>query len=308
MLTFAFCTYNRADRLERLVAAMREQASSLPFEILAVNNNSTDRTADVLDGLSQAPGAPLRWVNEPEQGIVPARNRAIEESLGSSILVFIDDDEVPLPGLLETAVRAILEEGADSVGGRVIVDFSENPRPAWLGDELLGFLAEVDHGNSPFWIQDASTPVWTANVAYDMDLFRGEPALRFDGRFNRAGKVFGGGEDVAMFEALLDRRARIRYEPKMQVLHSVEPWRLRRRYFLALHYHAGIRYGTYRVPSYSKTILGIPPFLVSQLTKQVLKTASILITRKEPALRQAMNASHALGTIRGYLKKAGAVE
>ncbi len=40
LLTFAFCTYNRADRLRTLVAAMRAQACPVPFEILAINNNS----------------------------------------------------------------------------------------------------------------------------------------------------------------------------------------------------------------------------------------------------------------------------
>ena len=98
-LTFAFCTFNRADRLEKLVAAMRAQTCPIPFEILAINNNSSDSTAEVLAHLAQLPGPPLRWVTEPVQGIVAARNRGIAEALDSDILVYIDDDEIPLPGL-----------------------------------------------------------------------------------------------------------------------------------------------------------------------------------------------------------------
>ena len=76
-ITYAFCTYNRADRLPSLVAAMRAQACPVPFEILAVNNNSTDNTASVLERLELAPGPRLRVATEPEPGIVPARNRVL---------------------------------------------------------------------------------------------------------------------------------------------------------------------------------------------------------------------------------------
>ena len=234
LLTFAFCTYNRAERLDRLVAAMRAQQCMLPFEILAINNNSSDDTAAVLARLEGLPGAPLRWVTEPVQGIVAARNRALAEAMSSDILVFIDDDELPQPGLLDAAARAIIEDGAQCAGGRVEVDFSSIGRPGWLEDNVLGFLAAVDHGPSKFWIKDDSTPIWTANVAYDMQLFRDDPGLRFDKRYDRVGKGVGGGEDVMMFRGLLKRGARIQYRPDMAVLHAVEPWRLKRRHFLRL--------------------------------------------------------------------------
>jgi glycosyltransferase involved in cell wall biosynthesis len=300
MLTFAFCTYNRADRLEKLVAAMRAQTCPVPFEILAVNNNSTDDTAEVLARLAQLPGPVLRWITEPVQGIVAARNRAIAESLSSDIMVFIDDDETPLPGLLEGAADAILNEGAQCAGGRVEMDFSHHPRPAWLGNELLGFLAAVDHGRSAFWIETASTPIWTANVAYDMRLFRDDPELRFDKRYDRKGNVVGGGSDAIMFRALLERKVRIRYRPDMAVLHAVEPWRLTRGYFLKLHYRGGRRYGEHQLPAYQRTVLGLPPFLVAQFLRQAVKALAMQLAARPGALRQGMNAAHSLGALVGY--------
>jgi len=299
-LTFAFCTFNRADRLEKLVAAMRAQSCPIPFEILAINNNSTDNTAEVLAQLAQLPGPTLRWVTEPIQGIVAARNRGIAEAMDSDILVYIDDDEIPLPGLIEAAADAILNEGAECVGGRVEMDFSTIPRPAWLEDSLLGFLAAVDHGPDAFWIQDTSTPIWTANVAYDMQLFRNDPALRFDKRFDRVGNVVGGGSDAVMFRTLLERKARIRYRPEMAVLHAVETWRLKRSYFLKLHYLAGLRQGQHRLPTYPNTFLGLPPFLVAQFFRQAFKAMGMQLSGRPGALRQGMNASHALGALMGY--------
>jgi glycosyltransferase involved in cell wall biosynthesis len=300
ILTFAFCTYNRAERLDDLVAAMRAQSCRIPFEILAINNNSSDATATVLGRLAELRGPRLRWVTETTQGIVAARNRAIQEALDSDIMVFIDDDETPLPGLLEAAARAILVEGAACAGGRVAMDFSHHPRPAWLGDELLGFLAAVDHGDQEFWIEDKSTPIWTANVAYAMKIFRDDPSLRFDKRYDRKGNVVGGGSDAIMFRTLLERKVRIRYCPGMAVLHAVEPWRLQRGYFLKLHYRAGVRRGRYQLPTYPRTVFGIPPFLISQFLNHSLNAITMHLARKPGALRQAMNATNSLGCLVGY--------
>ncbi len=211
-ITIAICTYNRSNRLRGLVAALRAQQASAPVEILFVNNNSSDDTTQVLDALASEPGFPLRHVTEMRQGISHARNRAIEEALtsGSDHMLVMDDDELPQPGWLEAAATALRDTGADCVGGRVRVVFDDAPRPTWLGDDLLGFLAEVNHGNVPFWITGTDTPVWTANIAYNMRVFRNDPQLRFDLRYNREGTGVGGGEDVMMFESFLQRGLRIR--------------------------------------------------------------------------------------------------
>ncbi|MDP1681764.1 MAG: glycosyltransferase, partial [Burkholderiales bacterium] len=184
-LTYAFCTYNRAERLPTLVAAMRAQQCAVPFEILAVDNNSSDSTQIVLQRLASEPGVPMRIVLEKTQGIVPARNRAIEESLGSDILVFVDDDELPHLGLLDAACHAILNEGADCVGGHIRVDFSPHARPAWLDKDIVGFLGELDYGPSALWVGDSSTPLWSGNIAYRISVFRDDVSLRFDQRYNR---------------------------------------------------------------------------------------------------------------------------
>lgn len=302
-LTYAFCTYNRCNRLERLVAAMRAQSCPIPFEVLAINNNSADATLAVLEQLAAQPGPPLRYVTETRQGIVPARNRALEEALGSDILVFIDDDELPLPGLLKAVHHAICVEGAACVGGQIKVDFSEHTRPTWLDDELAAFLGELDYARDAFWITDGSTPVWSGNIAYDMKLFRADPTLRFDLRYNREGEGVGGGEDAMMFRTLLGRSTRIRYRPDMAILHAVEPWKLERSYFLKLHFRAGLRYGAHQLPHYPRTVLGVPPFLASQFVRQCATTLGMMLSRKPGTLRQAMNAAHSLGCMISYRRR-----
>jgi glycosyltransferase involved in cell wall biosynthesis len=308
VLTFAFCTYKRAHRLEGLVAAMRAQACPVPFEILAVNNNSPDDTIAVLDRLASLPGAPLRQVTELEPGIVPARNRVLAEARNSDYLVFIDDDELPHEGLLAAAYDALAREGADCVGGRVVVDFGELGRPRWLGDDLLGFLAAVNHGPEPFWIESEDTPVWTSNIAFRVEYLR-QHGLRFDARYNRKGgsaSDAGGGEDVVMLRRLLELKARIRYRPDMAVTHGVDEWRLRRSYFLRLHYLAGVRKGLHEAPDYPPGRLLVPPFLLRLALRKSWHALMMFALGRACAVREAMNAAHAFGLIRGVALRSGA--
>ncbi len=300
-ITAAFCTYNRAARLPALVTALRAQACPIPFDILVVDNNSSDDTPEVLARLSQEDGPVLRHVRETTQGIPFARNRALEECLsaGSDFMLFMDDDELPGEGLLAAAVDALEREGAKCAGGRVEIVFPPGQRPAWLEDDLLGFLAEIDHGQDAFWITDRGTPLWTANIAYRMEIFSRHPDLRFDTRYNRLGHAVGGGSDAIMFRAMVDRQIRIRYRPDMVVEHYVDDWRLKRRYFLKLHFIAGRKHGQFQTGDYPRTLFGVPPFMVSQAIGQWLRTGAMLLTRRPGVLRQAMNGTHATGMIWG---------
>jgi glycosyltransferase involved in cell wall biosynthesis len=243
-------------------------------------------------------------VTETVQGIVPARNRAIEESLESEILVFIDDDELPLPGLLEAASNAVLVEGADCVGGPIRIEFDPFPHPKWLDDELAGFLGALDYGPTAFWVRNAATPVWSGNVAYRMQIFRDSPNLRFDPRYNREGAGIGGGSDAIMFRNLLKDNYKIRYRPDMVIKHLVDGWKLRRGYFLRLHYRAGLRHGRYQLPDYRRTLFGIPPFLAIKFLKQALSSLGMQCLGRPGALRQGMNAANTLGMMAGYRRRA----
>jgi glycosyltransferase involved in cell wall biosynthesis len=304
-LTVAFCTYNRAARLPALVDALRRQACPIAFELLVVNNNSQDDTLEVLKGLKNQPGAALRYVTETAPGIVPARNRVLLEASDSDYLIFIDDDELPHPGLVNAAYDALENEHADCAGGRVYIDFAPHGRPHWLGDDLLGFLAALDYGEQAFWVKNESTPLWTSNIAYRMAYLH-QHDLRFDDRYNRQGGSAignGGGEDVVMLRRLLSLGAHIRYRPDMAVDHGVEPNRLNRQYFLRLHYLAGVRKGLHELPDYPRKVFGVPPFLFALALQSSAKALWMSVLRSNTALRQGMNACHALGLISGQRKR-----
>ncbi len=302
-LTLAVCSYNRAKRLPRLVRALRALASPLDYDVLIINNNSSDNTLEVLDSLKSEPGVPLRVVTETQQGIPFARNRALDECMDRGYMLFMDDDELPHPGIIQAALDSLINKEAQCVGGKVINTFDEPPRPGWLVDELLGFLAETDYGDNGFWITSKDTPIWTANVAYNMQIFRDDASLRFDSRYNRGESGIGGGEDVIMFNDLLERNIKTYYNPDMVVTHQVEPWRLSRFYFLKLHFLAGRRKGTFELETFDKTVFGFPPFLARLFFSQLIKSAFYYLSFNKLKLRQAMNATHALGMILGYRQR-----
>lgn len=303
-VTIAICTYNRSALLPGLVGALRAQQCPLCFEILVIDNNSSDATQNVLEQLMALPGAALRWVCETRQGIVYARNRAITETAASEYLVFIDDDELPQPGFINAALDALSREGAECVGGHITVDFTAHSRPHWLEDDVLGFLGALDYGSQPLWIENTATPLWSGNIAYRRALFE-RLCLHFDVRYNRAGDGLGGGEDAAMFRTLMAAGTRMRYRPDMAITHRVDATKLRRRYFLRLHWLAGCKFGQFETLDYARTWFGIPPFMLIQALKHTGKALVMIVTRRPTALRQAMNAAHAWGMIRGTRQPLG---
>jgi glycosyltransferase involved in cell wall biosynthesis len=299
IITVAICTYNRAERLPRLVEAVRKQVCQIPYEILVVDNNRSDNTRAVLQKLIKGGGAPLRFVREERQGIVHARNRAIEETLGNSYIAFIDDDEIPCDGWLKAAVDALDRENAECVGGEIRVSLPFQDYPKWMGDELLGFLGEVKYSTKPFWIIDSSTPIWCGNIAYRMSLF--VDGLRFDERYNRQGFGIGGSEDAAMFYSLIDKGTRMRYRPDMVIEHFVEEWKMKRSYFLKLHYAAGKRFGRWGSVDYRRAFIGVPPFMIAQLMKQCGRVVVLFLKGGQGSMRQMMNVTYDLGMIEGLL-------
>lgn len=298
-ITVAVCCYNAAEGLPTLIQQLESLNCPIPFEILIVDNNSTDHTADVVGNLAKNSRVPVSYVLEKQQGIPFARNRAIDESLNNDLLAFIDSDELPESKWLESAYRGLDSFQADCVGGKIKLNLPN--RPEWLSDSLLPFLGKVDHGDTPIRVVDRSTPVWSGNVAYRTALF--DDGLRFDTRYNRKGTGIGGGEDAIMFRELLDRKCHIRYEPEMCITHFIPDSKLRRTYFLKLHFTAGKKAGMYEMNWDGAMLFGIPRYMYPQLLKKAFHALELLFTRNSEYLREAMNVSYLYGMMLGFASK-----
>ncbi len=295
-LTVAVCSYNSAPYLAELLPALAGLACPVPFEILVVDNNSTDHTRQLVTELQSRLEIPLRYVLERNQGIPHARNRAIEACMERDFMAFIDADELPDPLWLSGACEGLIDQGADCVGGRIDLDLPTRPR--WLSDSLLPFLGYLDHGDRPFRVVDRTTPVWSGNVAYRMQLFR-NGGIRFDHRYNRAGSGIGGGSDGILFRVLLKRGIPIQYQPRMRIVHRIPAEKLRRSYFLRLHYTSGRKAGLFEAVPEGRTLLGAPRYMYPQLLRKTRDALLQFIRRDPEYLRTLMNAAHLLGTMRG---------
>lgn len=120
-ISVVVCTYNRAGQLARalapLVLSVRE--ARVPGEIVVVDNNSSDTTHDVVEGIARAAPVPVRYAFEARQGLSFARNRGLAEATGR-IIAFTDDDCIVDPDWADAIVQEFAAHPDVAVlGGRV---------------------------------------------------------------------------------------------------------------------------------------------------------------------------------------------
>ncbi|MEM4780794.1 MAG: glycosyltransferase family A protein [Halalkalicoccus sp.] len=104
-------TYNRAERVGRAIDSVLHQRFA-EFEVLVVDDGSTDDTAAVLEGYDDER---VRYVRQENAGANAARNRGIEESEGEFVS-FLDSDDELHPEHLEAVVEALREEPPECAG------------------------------------------------------------------------------------------------------------------------------------------------------------------------------------------------
>jgi glycosyltransferase involved in cell wall biosynthesis len=106
-------TYNRLGRLRHVVTALEQQVyPSDAYEVIVISDGSTDGTDAYLEAFRST--MRLRWFPQANRGPAAARNAGIQKADGEFI-VFIDDDVVPEPQLLEEHARSHREAGRDVV-------------------------------------------------------------------------------------------------------------------------------------------------------------------------------------------------
>ena len=106
-------TYNQRERLRLVLSGLEGQ--TLPpecFEVLVIDDGSTDGTAEMLNALHIDNMKPIRL--HPNEGRCSARNRGINQAEGD-LVVLLDGDALPAPDLLQTYLDAFGEHGSDSV-------------------------------------------------------------------------------------------------------------------------------------------------------------------------------------------------
>jgi glycosyltransferase involved in cell wall biosynthesis len=295
--TVTLCTHNHADRLRRTLTDLSQVVSpDSTWELLVVDNASSDRTPVLLrEPWWNRPDVPLRIVREENLGLSNARNRAIDEARGEYI-VFMDDDETADPGWLQAFDRATGRIAPDAFGGRIEVLFEEGKRPRWLDDDILPFLGKLDLGMIEGRITNPGTPIFGGNFGFRRSLFR--EIGNFDSGLGRRGKQNIGGEDTQMFRRLMAQGRVVYWVPEAVIHHRIQTWKLKRSYFLDLHFQQGRIEGSRNRQQRSRVP---PPYLFGHLARAVKAAlAQRLSAGGDKALRKEMNVAYFLGYIRGW--------
>lgn len=233
-LTVAICAHNAETRipmvLESLAAARAE--TDFVWELLVVDNASTDRTSAIAEALCAKHRLPLRLLQEPEAGLANAR-RTAACAARAEILCFLDDDNIVAPDYLKSALAFMHEHPGAGLAGALVEPVFEDPAacPADFQQQFAGLLSMYDQGPSArrLLVPQDPSPVGAGLVGRTA-LFR----LAFNElgslTIGRRGNSLAGGEDFEAVLLLQHLGWEIWYAPAMRLGHFVPTRKLTRAY------------------------------------------------------------------------------
>jgi glycosyltransferase involved in cell wall biosynthesis len=205
-------TRNRATKLARLFGALADQSANgrLPWELVLVDNGSTDDTERVAKDLCQHAQFTCRYIFEARRGKSHGLNTGIATARGQ-IIALTDDDGVPAPNWLESLWRHFeLNPLSACVGGRVEL-FDPTDAPVTL--RLSRDAAVVDAAT--FTAQNI--PIIGCNMAVRASAF--VAIGQFDVDIGPGGRV-GAAEDLDILYRLIRAGHRIHFDPTAVVRHN----------------------------------------------------------------------------------------
>lgn len=234
--TVAICTFNGEKRLPEVLDRLQTQVNPLPFtwEVLVIDNNSTDGTAAVVERYQAAWGddRPLRYAFELQQGAAYARQCAIREST-SELIGFLDDDNLPATDWVAVAYTFGQEHpNAGSYGSRIYGDFEVEPPTNF--QRVASLLALTERGDQAHRYEPTQKvlPPSAGLVVRRQAWLENVPS-----RSRLTGRVQGSmltGEDTEVLSYIQGSSWEIWHNPAMQVHHKIPYWRLEKDYLMRL--------------------------------------------------------------------------
>jgi glycosyltransferase involved in cell wall biosynthesis len=224
-------TYNRAGMLRRALQSLvfQETDGHFLYEILVIDDASTDETSHVVKEVSARSHVSIRYIREKGKGYPDALNRGIKEATGKWI-TFFDDDQLAESDWLKNLLAVALQIGAGCVGGTIKLELPQE-RLMCLGPVCRGMLGEQIN-NEPKRCQGRHLPSG-GNMLVDRKVF--EKIGYFDNTLSD-----GGCDSDFIIRARIANFS-IWFAPDAIIYHKVPTYRLKLDYFR----HVSISWGSY---------------------------------------------------------------
>lgn len=247
------CTLNRRESCLRTLRSLAQQTAD-DFAVGVVDNGGSDGTAAAVEAMAADFPVSLKAFVEPTPGLSAARNRGAVECLESAqdedaafderdlVLVFLDDDVIAVPGLIEAYRAALSNPEVAAAGGRIVPKVPEDLDPVlrpFLDAPWGGPSANFDLGNAALDLEgsgDRPAP-FGGNMAIRCNRLRALGGFREDLGWGSAGGLPS--EESELFQRLLRDGGRVVYAPDAEVLHCIQEEKLTREHFLAWHDRQG---------------------------------------------------------------------
>lgn len=237
IISFIICTYNREQYIYECLNRLATNTAKDGWEIILVNNNSTDSTADECRRFV-ADYKPLNYhyFVETQQGLSFARNRGIAEAQGEW-LVFLDDDAmVEKDYIANLQIHLSKHPEAGAFGGQ-ITPFFEEGEPSWYSRWSMGFVSAIDRGGQTHIFPDNKFPIG-ANMGIKREVIDAVGA--FNTELGRTGNNLLAGEEKDLFNRIRKAGYPIFYFPHIGVKHCIPARRTTKEFVSRLAYGVGV--------------------------------------------------------------------
>lgn len=229
LVSVVICSYNRAAYISGALDSLYQQtASKNNFEVIVVDNNSTDGTEQVVSKWrSENPEGYFHYSTETNQGASYARNTGAQLAKGQW-LCFMDDDAIATPSYIENIIKHIhAKPEAIGFGGRIIPKYIPS-EPKWMSYYVSSLVGNFDYAPAACAFENGKYPI-ESNMIVKKDIYDSI------GGFNTAlpgvvGTLRIGGEGKELFYKILALGHNIYYDPSICVHHVVEVKKLTSEY------------------------------------------------------------------------------
>ncbi len=303
-ISVIICTYNRSSSLQDTIQSLLRQeiGNRISFEILIIDNNSTDDTKLVVETKLKDDPIRLKYFFEEKQGISFARNKGVKEAQGS-IIAFTDDDCIVDQYWLQRIKDTFEKYDASAVYGKILPLWNDLEIPKWIvrDNRIWSSIGHLDYGEQVKLAKVSSEQFFGANFSIKRD------DLLDLGLFNENLGVKGRkhylGEETEIYMKLLNKNKKIIYNPSLIVQHKIEKSFLTKDYFRKRNFYGGISFSELSNQK-EHLILGIPFWFIKESLGHLLKLLRFTVMLKsKDAFRTQLICIYDLGAIKGFLKK-----